>query len=230
MLWTPQDLAIVRDQVLRTLLDTGGGGTKFGVVNTVTADRLRATVTMADATAASLVKVAGNCWCRPGDKVGLTRFGSEWWVTAVLSRVTAAGPSTGGFFGTSPGGNTTSTSPVDMPGTPTFAFTKHWTATPLILGCLSSVFHSTTTADCSLHLAFVDAAAVTTTYLVYEHAEGNAGIRNTIGGFRRIPDATYTSPLPAGDYTVRLRWSTASGTINQNTDDGTSAMAIEGGA
>jgi hypothetical protein len=227
MLWTPQDLAIVRDQVLRTIVETGGAGTKVGIVNTVMPDRLRATVTMTDATASSLVKVAGDCWCLPGDKVGLTRFGSEWYVTHVLNRV--VGPQHGGIGIPSPGGNTVSVSAVDMPGSPTFPFVKRWNDTPLLLGCWASLYHDTTTAECPLYLAFVDADSVTTTYRVYSHVEGNGALRNLVGGVRRVPDATYTTPLPAGTYTVRLRWSTGSGQVNQNTGDSSTAFAIEGG-
>lgn len=227
MLWTPQDLAIVRDQVLRALVETGGGGTKFGTVNTVMPDRLRATVTLADATAASLVKVAGGCWCRPGDKVGLTRFGSEWYVTAVLNRVVGANFASTSVAST--GGNTTSTTPVDMPGAPTFLFTKQWDLSPHLLGFWISQFHTVAAGDVGLHLAFVNAAGAATTYRVYGHGEGNAGIREALGGTRAIPDATYPTPLPAGQYTVRLRWSTAAGQVNQNTDDWSSASVLEGG-
>ncbi len=228
MQWTPTDLAIVRDQVLRTLVDSGGGGTKVGVVNTVMPDRLRATVTMTDATAASLVKVAGGCWCQAGDKVGLTRFGTEWYVTAVLNRI--VGPNMASVGVRSVGGNTTSNSPVDMPGAPTFTFVKRWSGTPLTLTALSSLFHTISTAECRLHLAFVDNdSGTTTTYIVYQHNEGNAGLRNLIGGPRPIPDATYTAALPAGSYTVRLQWSVSSGQINQDTGDWSSASVIEGG-
>lgn len=225
MLWTPGDLAIVRDQVRRELAE---GGTQFGIVNTVTSDRLRATVTMANATAASLVKVAGNCWCRPGDKVGLTRYGAEWYVTHILSRV--AGPNVAGYGRASAGGNTTSASAVDMPGAPTFPFTKQWSGTPMLLGMWSSLFQSVSAGTISLHLTFVDVDAASTTYLVYAHGEAGNGARELLGGTRPIPDAVYTSPLAAGPYTVRLRWSTAAGQINQNTADWMSAQVIEGGS
>lgn len=225
MLWTPADLEIVRDQVRRVI---AGTGTQFGIVNTVTPDRLRATVTMADATAASLVKVAGGCWCRPGDKVGLVRFGSEWYVTEILSRV--AGPNFASYAAAAGGGNTTSAAAVDMPGAPTFSFTKQWAGSPVLLGMWSSLFQTLASGLISLHLTFVDAEAVSTTYLVYAHTEAGNGARELLGGTRDIPDATYTSALPAGPYTVRLRWSTAAGQINQNSADWNSAQVTEGGS
>lgn len=228
MLWTPTDLAIVRDQVLRTLVETGGGGTKFGIVNSVTPDRLRAVVTMSDATAGSPVKVTGGCWPRAGDKVGLIRFGSEWYVTHILSRV--AGPNFASYSAASGGGTTTSTTPVDLPGAPTFAFTKQWSGSPIMLGMWSSMFQTLASGTIGLHMAFVDAAAATTTYLVYAHGEAGNGARELLGGVRTIPDATYTSALPAGPYTVRLRWSTAAGQLNQNTADWISAAVTEGGS
>lgn len=227
MQWTAQDLAIVRDQVLRGIVETGGAGTKVGIVNSVSNDRLRATVTMTDATAATPVKVAGHCWCLPDDKVGLTRFGSEWYVTAVLSRVT--GPSFVGYSDSSPGGNTTSSSPVNMPGNPQFTFVKHWDSTPIMIGGWASIYHGLSFGDCSIHLRFVDADGVATTYKIYGHTEGDAELRNTIGGARVVPDPDYTSPLPAGTYTVFVRWSTSAGQINQNTGDWTSAIVLEGG-
>ena len=228
MLWTPADLAIVREQVLRTVVEAGGADTKFGIVNSVTPDRLRAVVTMADATAGSPVKVAGGCWCRPGDKVGLTRYGSEWYVTDVLSRV--VGANFASYAGASAGGNTASTTPVNMPGSPSFAFTKQWSGSPMLLGMWTSLFQSVAAGQISLHLAFVDANSVTTTYQVYAHAEAGNGARELLGGARPIPDVNYTSPLAAGLYTVRLQWATAAGQINQNVSDWASAQVTEGGA
>lgn len=201
--------------------------TDVGVVVSVSTDRQRAMVTAESATVAVPVKVSGTVWCQAGDKVGLTRYGAEWYVTAILNRI--QGPNVGALGGVGVSGSVTSGTPVNVPGDPSFTWTKRWDATPITLFAGLSFFISTAAASCAVSMRF--AGPTTVTYKVWEQEPSNQLERYGWSHMRDIPDATDTSPLPAGTYTVNLQWyrTTGTGTIQQNNDDWYSAWVQEGG-
>lgn len=201
--------------------------TDVGSVVSVQSTNMRAMVIFDGATVATPVKVTGHTHPVANDRVGLIRYGSDWYIESVLNRI--AGPAFAGTGAESPGGTTTSATPTDLPGPMTFTFVKRWDTTPILIGHWASVYGTTALVGVTGSLAFV--AAATTTYTVWDVAMLGDGVRQYPGATRRIPDATYTSALPAGTYTVRMQWhrSAGTGTANQNTDDWSSAFAIEGG-
>jgi len=186
-----------------------------GTVVSVQAVNMRAMVIFDGATVATPVKVAGHVHCRPGDRVGLTKRASDWYVDIVTNRI--GGPNAAGVNVAVPTGSTSSATPTNLPGDPSFPFTKRWDNTPLML-CGSATAYTLATSSLGLYLGLT-LAGTQTTYLMWE-LESPAGVRFGTSTTRILPDADYSAVVPAGDYTVNVMWACTIGTaVNTNTDD-----------
>jgi hypothetical protein len=212
-----------------------------GLVSTVDTSRLRAFVVRDGSTVPVPVKLNGVVWPQPDDRVLMLRTenpqgrdrdrpsaGQEWTIVAVTSRV--IGPNFGSVSQASTAGTIASSTPVALPGTPAFTFTKRWDTTPLLIsGGYTSFLTGGAAGEAVCSLRFV--GATTQTYTLWTAGQPGNGTRDCFYASRGIPDATYTSPLPSGGYTVTLMWSrTTAGTLNQNTVDWNTAFCLEGGA
>jgi hypothetical protein len=220
------------DALYRTITDIVARNlsrvTDVGTVASTQSATMRAMVIFDGATVATPVKVAGAVHCRAGDRVGLTKYASDWYVTIVTNRI--AGPNAAGVNLSVPTGNTTTTTVANLPGDPSFTFTKRWDSSPLLM-CGGTTAFTTATASMGFYLGLT-VLGVQTTYLMSE-LESGPGVRFGATTVRILPDAVSPAVVPAGEYTVNLMWArtTGGGTVGTNSpDDHAPAYLLELGA
>jgi len=202
-------------------------GTDVGTVVSVQTTNMRCMVIFDGATVATPVKVASSTHCQADDRVGLTRYGSDWYVTDILNRV--GGPNGAGVSQAGQSGTTTSTTATNLPGNPSFTWSKRWDLTPMLLCTSLSLYSTGVISAWGAALGFTGSGAVQTVYTVWTVEGGALNTRLGYSFQRIIPDPVSTSPLPADDYTVNVMWFRAAGTgtLNQNTSDYVSASVLE---
>lgn len=186
-----------------------------GTVVSVDSSALRATVIFDGSALAVPVKVFGHVSPRAGDRAGLQRFGSDWVVVGVWANVW---PANNGVHAVSPGGNTTSTTAVDVPGSPSFTFIKRWDATRLWL-----TYSGTQETSVDLRLYYgIEINAVT-----YEVAR----IRSVVADNRMTcTGAVWVSGIAAGSYTAKGKWwkdALFGGQINKFVGDDSDSFGVE---
>jgi hypothetical protein len=161
------------------------------------------------------VLVAGDLKVDPGDRVVMAEFGKDWVVLAAL-----APRWTSEIFWeyTFAGETTTSGSYVDIPGMPAAAsrqFSKRSSSSSVIGDAnISCYYTGGTTAELALAftLTDVDTGDVYGPQRVAHDFTSANGIRLNFGGKSRL------SSVPAGTYTVALRWRRVQGTGTVTTD------------
>lgn len=239
MTWQDQMMRVVRESIDRMSLTAAGAA---GTVSAVDASRLSATVVVDGSTVGVPVKVAGHVWPVAGDRVALLRVGvrrrpgesyggEEWCVVGVTSR--PCGPNTAMVNYPQVTGTTVTTTVTDIPGSPSFTFTKQRDSTPLAMYACLTAFVNGTSSNAACHLGFTDASGTQTRYRLADVAGSVSLARFPSGGWRQIPDAVSPTPLAAGPYTVNIMWarSKGTGTVTCGTaDDHASAIVIEMGS
>jgi hypothetical protein len=147
------------------------------------------------------VKTAANVQARVGDRVGLAHLG-EWCVVATF------GPgqlSSAGYAARGPGSSntTSSTTYVDMPGSPTFTWVKERSLTTALLDVRAAAFSSANSGRLDLGLRLTGSGTAAASDSDYSVCHMQFSVLNNyhhLTGFRRIDN------LPAGLYTVVGRW------------------------
>lgn len=239
MTWPDQMMQMVRESVDRLSLTSAGAA---GTVSAVNATRLSATVVVDGSTIGVPVKVAGHVWPVAGDRVALLRIGvrrkpgesysgEEWCVVGVTSR--PVGPNLAIQNYPQVTGTNTSSSVVNLPGDPSFSWTKLADATPVAMYLSFTTFLSVNNASVAGYLGFTNAGGTQVTYKMCEIENGALASRFGPAHWRQIPDPVTPTPLAAGLYTVNLMWARPQGpgTLNMATsDDHASALVVESGS
>lgn len=174
------------------------------------------------ATLSTPVKMAGHVRCEEGDRVALSRYGTDWVVLGNLSRV--AGPNAAAVSQEGTVGTTTSASLADLPGTPAFTFAKRWNDTGMLLFASMSCYTTANATFLTCALRFTAADGTITTYTMFEEGFSTALERHGWAHCQEVAGG-----LAASTYDVRMRWSRSAGTgtLTHNADDHVSAFALE---
>ncbi len=186
---------------------------------------LRLYVVVDGASLSTPVKLAGHVQAQPGDRVALTRYGADWVAMGNLSRI--GGPNIGSVSVVGSAGTTSAASYSDLPGTPSFTFTKRWTNTGMLLFASMSCYTTQNDSYLQVALKFTEASSgAVTTYLMFKERWSTALERAVWSHCRPVAGG-----LAAGVYDVRPQWQRQAGTgvITENADDWVSAFAIESG-
>jgi hypothetical protein len=158
------------------------------------------------------VKVLGHVFCQPGDRVALDRYGSDWLITGSFSGP-GFGEATAYQSGLpSPTGALTSSTYVDLVEFGTMTFTKYHDNTfirvALDAGAYSSVAVQTLEIGARLTAQTGGAGYTPTDYVIIHRFFSSATIHQPMHGAVRV------TGVPAGTYTVTLRWKKISGSGN----------------
>lgn len=232
-------MAFVDERVRRLSLASAGAA---GTVQGVATDRMSATVVVDGSTLGVPVKVAGHTSPVAGDRVALLRIGprrqssesyggEEWCIVGVTSRPAAA-PNYGYLNYPMTTGTTVTATVVNLPGNPSFTFTKRSDSTPVAMFGSMSARSNATDSNAALHLGFTDQFGVQVIYRIADIRIEVATTRAFPHGWRVIPDPVNTATMLAGPYTVNLMWARSVGasTISCTTgSDHASAFVMEMG-
>ena len=213
-------------------------------VSTVSGDGLRVWVVRDGSSVAVPVKCLGHVRPQPDDRVLMARVenpvarrrddpsaGQEWCVIGVSSRVTAPGIPVSYNYAQVTGTNV-STSIVNLPGDPSFSWTKLFDDTDFTAFLSFTNYVTVNNAAVGGYLGFTK-DGVQTQYKMAEIESGSVAARFGPKHWRTIPDGVSPTPLAAGQYTVNLMWARTQGpgTLNMTTaDDHASALVWELGA
>jgi hypothetical protein len=164
------------------------------------------------------VKVAGYVVLRPAMRCMLAKFGTVWVVVG-----TFAAPALGraSLFAFCSGAQTTVLgSFADHPGLSAFTFTKYHDNTIIDTTIAVSGFSTAVSTACRWALRFTQ----TSGDIAYTPADLGANqIYWSTANVRQYATVSYdnTAAIPAGVYSVRLRWrrDTGSGTVTNSSDD-----------
>jgi hypothetical protein len=171
-----------------------------------------ATVQMDGSAIASPVKCAGSVFCQPGDRVTLHRYGSDWVITNTFAApgFGAADRYLDGLASATAA--LTSSAFIDLVEFGTFEFTKFhdWTSVRVGLACGAYTSAVPGKAIWAVRLtAITGGIGHTPSDLTLTQIYFNQASTHTYGsGFRRL------TGIPAGTYTVSLRWRRQSGSGN----------------
>lgn len=195
--------------------------TAAGTIVSVQADALLAQVVFDGSGGAIPCIVGAHVSCVDNDRVLVQKCGAEWVVMANLGNLRwpgAAGYAAAASVGTAPVGSWS-----NLPGSPSFTFTKRWDTTTVRwsthIGCFATVLGATiqvgitynggsTTIKCG-HLTFANVGG-----------DSNNLDSHSFGG------AKYETGLAAGTYTVVGRWQ-SDADVQQTADDWNSLEGIE---
>lgn len=212
---TLEEIQAIDDRVRRG----EGNVTQLGTVVERTFDD-NALVVFDDSQGAIPVKVAGGVEAYVGDRVGLVKFGT-WWI-AVLSMAHRWPSDNGDAHTMATGGTTTSATYADTPDVVQASFTKRWDLTRVRVFVSASFSNVGAVALAQYGVTFTSPTMGTTnTLFVAQMFDNyldapNAQHRHCCGVMYFPGGTAWNTPvvdaLPAGDYTVRMRWRRASGT------------------
>jgi hypothetical protein len=190
--------------------------TATGTIASLDVIGMLAMVTMDGSTLAVPVKVPGSVAAAPGDRCLLQQFGSDWVVTSAFSirwpedkgiNIMAAAGSAAGTF-------------ANMPGTPSFPFTKRYGYTRLLWTVKITTFSAT------LGSRVYTQATATGPPGTFTQAVGQFQFANSTGAppIDRLLAGWDQEQLnvPVGDYTATLQWRTdtvAPNSISVNAED-----------
>lgn len=195
--------------------------TAVGTVTSRSATRTVNTLDVAfDGSAMSVqVKQFAGVMARAGDRVGLVKFGGEW---VVVGSFTPFDVDDVGYLGAADAGSTVSSTYVATPSAEDLIFTKAWTDTNARMTVNVGAYASAGTTGVAFGLHFAELAI---TYDVANLIIDVAGAHRFVAGLRIEPG------IPAGTYTVGLRWkrSFAGGTVQQDSNDWVSFGVAEVG-
>lgn len=232
-------MRLLEERINRLALNSANAA---GTVQDVATDRLVATVIVDGANLGVPVKFAGHVWPVAGDRVilarvgprrqpGETSAGEEWCIVGVTSR--AVGPNLAVMNYPQTTGTNTSSSVVNLPGDPSFTWTKQRDASGFAMYLSFTTYLSVNNASVAGYLGLTNAAGSQTQYKMCEIENGAFAARFGPAHWRQIPDGVSPTTLPAGVYTVNLMWARPQGpgTLNMTTgDDHASAMVLELGS
>lgn len=202
----------IREQIARNTPRT----TDTGTVQSVRTEFYRAMVVMDGSSVAMPVKVIGNVNPGVGDRVHLTRYGSDWVITGAYA---TGGLGYGSVNESAAAGSTSSGTYAAIPSGTTFTFTKRWDFTLVRLDLLTSCFAAAAFSRVQFAIQ-IDG----TPYPLAKQWFNAAIVRQTVGGFDTV------GFIQAGDHTASVVWrlDTGPGSINQQIDDDwVSASATE---
>jgi hypothetical protein len=159
------------------------------------------------------VKVFGSAMCQPGDRVAIEKFGSDWIVTAAYSapRLGQASRNIQGLSGTT--GNLSSATYVDLTEFGSFTFTKLYDNTMIEVFACVGAFADANGSVVEFGIRFA-ATAGGVGYTTSDQVIGMMPINGTnvheVGALSR----QIIGIVPAGTYTVTMRWRRKSGSAN----------------
>lgn len=203
----------VLDLIDQRIRAAAGRDTAMGTVVERAADATTAMITIDGSSLAVPVKVFGNVPAAAGDRVGLTRFGSDWVVIGTFTGATTS-PLGSANVQTNLGSGTLGlASYQDLPGTPGFTFAKVQSDTVVRFAVAVSLFVTVANTYCLVGFQ-VNPLGVGSTvdYDVAAHLFNSSTVYHHFSGFVRVTD------LPAGEYDVIGRWRIGSGSGQMNAD------------
>lgn len=153
-----------------------------------------------------------------GDRVALAKVGSEW---TIIGSFTAKTPVRWLYIADSgPTGSTSSASFVDFPGPITGTFTKYYDWTRIRLEVFVRFFFNAGTGTAEIGLQLVSTTApYTSADILMSHDVANTATDYESGHqMRELPDAVNSAAMPAGEYTITLRWRRQAGSVSLNSD------------
>lgn len=169
------------------------------------------------------VKVLGHVFCGTGDRVVLDRYGSDWVIVGAWAAF-ALGEATGTVIPSSPSGNLTSGSFVDITEFDPLPFTKAYDQTFVRLSLQAACFANVsggTSVRWGVRVTPVDSSSPFTAqdfpcgYIYFN----NTGMHMQSVGFTRLVSFSDGGP-PAGNYLLSLRWLRWGGGGNLQFDSG----------
>jgi hypothetical protein len=207
---------IAEEAVARAQSDTSAVGT----IVSVQSDALLAQVVFDGSGGAIPCLVGAHVSCVDNDRVGLQKFGSEWVVMVNLGNLRwpgAAGYSAAASTGTAPVGSWS-----NLPGSPSFTFTKRWDTTTVRwaahIGCFTTVLGTSIQVGISYNAG---STTIKCAHYTFANNGGDPALdAHSFGG------AKYESGLLAGTYTVVGRWQ-SDANIQCSSDDWVSLEGIE---
>lgn len=165
------------------------------------------------------VKVPGSVHAFAGDRVGLVKFGSDWVVVHCFTRW---GDSEAGVNSVAGNDSTTSAAYSAVAGVPTFTWRKRYDDSRAALRLTAGAFSGTAPAQGEYGLQLDDGTTATDYFLLR--------LRTDAGGHVSGSAEDIISGVPAGLYTVTVRWrKTSGGTMQLNNIDTVSARCRETG-
>lgn len=211
-------LAVIDQRIQAAATATNPAGTVMSVDTT----NLRAMVTFDGSSLAVPVKMFGHIDAAEGDRVGLQRFGTDWVIVGAYARRWQA---VSGAHQLSAGGTMSSTTYADLPGSPSFTFTKRWATSAVLMGVHSEVLTDTANTKAVFGLEWIDSTG--TTLATYNLAWLEMVAAFTVGTISGLHHGI--TGITAGAWTVKGKWARwlGAGAIGQNTDVGISIFAME---
>lgn len=163
------------------------------------------------------VKVPGGVHAFEDDLVCLDRYGSLWVVTHSFGSV---GYGSASYWDFQAGGAVSTSGWQDMPGSPSFNYTKQYDGTVTRLAMKVDGYASNSANTALQHGIRVAGQPNTATALTFTPIDVglNHMIFNQLGVNIPSYGALRESTMPAGDYVLTGRWRVASGAGNINTD------------
>lgn len=193
----------------------------IGTIVSVQSDALLAQVVFDGSGGAIPCLVGAHVSCVDNDRVGLVKFGAEWVVMVNLGNLRwpgASGYSAAASSGTAPVGSW-----GNLPGTPSFSFTKRWDTTTVRwavhIGCFATVLGATIQIGITYN-------GGSSTIKCGHHTFANVGGDSANLDAQTFGGAKYETGLAAGTYTVAGRWQ-SDANVQQTSDDWVSLEGIE---
>lgn len=157
------------------------------------------------------VLIFRNVRAKPGDRVGLQKYGSDWIVTGTLGEGV---PNMEAFYHVvATSGNTFSTSFVDMPGPLDFTFEKRYDYTRVIVDFSKTSYLGSGNDRFSgfgVKMTGLDSGIV-----VFKESNffffNVSGVHHASHGLSIFPGGNGVNELPHDTYTARLQWRTTTG-------------------
>jgi hypothetical protein len=183
-----------------------------------------ATVMFDGSTVPMPVKVLGTVFCQADDRVVMNRYGSDWVVTGSWAGLGLGEASVTGF-GPVGGTSVTVFTFIDHAGIPGFTFTKIYDNTFVRMAVTGSAYTNVTNSSVrfGLRLTAQDPGSsyAATDYNMVHIFYNQASVHLGKSSFYRALG------IPAGSYTVQLRWRRYSGTGNTLFADDSDFYSIE---
>lgn len=205
-------LQAIREQIARNTPRTMDQGT----VQSVRSDSYRAMVVMDGSSVAMPVKTVGNVDAGVGDRVILSRYGSDW---VIVGAYHTGGLGYGYKNESAASGNTSSGSFTAVPSATAFSISKRWDWTVLRLDLATSCFSSTASSRVEVGIQIAGVP-----YPLAKQFFATSVTRSAVVGFDTV------GFIPAGDYTASVVWRLDAGVgpiQQQIADDWVSASVTE---
>lgn len=208
---------IAEEAVARAKVETSAVGT----IVSVQSDALLAQVVFDGSGGSIPCLVGAHVSCVDNDRVGLQKFGSEWVVMVNLGNLRwpgASGYTAAASVGTAPVGSWS-----NLPGSPSFTFTKRWDTTTVRWGVQISCYSTILSATIQVGITYNGGS---TTIKCAHHTFGNIGGDANNLDAMSFGGAKYETGLAAGTYTVTGRWQ-SDANVQQSAGEWNSFEGIE---